>query len=171
MNNRKSRARMGIGIDQWKQRIGLFSQPNKQKLRLDTSCISGISLYIRIALFLLLAAQCIEMNPGPGGSGTNKGGANGSGRGRATPTYDSNRSSQRILRSSAGSLSAQQGHHHVSSGQPSISSWLPSHSPSQVRQQSPPHLMHLQSDINESSYDDLKNIMLSVQGSIKNMET
>ena len=59
---------MGISLEQWRTVIGCFSQPIKEKL-----CNRGryvlstryVSLSTRIALFLLLAAQGVESNPGP----------------------------------------------------------------------------------------------------------
>ena len=53
---------MGIDITQWRQRIGLNSQPLRSISRLDTLKIGSISLFIRVLLFLLLATQCVETN-------------------------------------------------------------------------------------------------------------
>lgn len=93
---------MGVDIDQWRQRIGMFKQPWKSVYRLDTLMLGRMSLFISVLLFTLLAAQCVEMNPGPGPhqpQATNKGGPDCSdrSRGRGTPQYDR---SQRTLRSS-----------------------------------------------------------------------
>lgn len=61
---------MGINIELWRVRIGSFSQPGNHKLpKLQTLKSKHAGLYIRLVLFLLLAAQCIETIPGPLKSG------------------------------------------------------------------------------------------------------
>ena len=64
---------MGISITEWRARIGSFSQPQSASRCTfsKTSVLNAksITLCLRIALFLILIAQCIEPNPGPGRSG------------------------------------------------------------------------------------------------------
>ena len=58
---------MGIRTAQWRARIGLFSQPIKSKVHLQTLTITSkyLSLGIRFMLFLLLVTEGVESNPGP----------------------------------------------------------------------------------------------------------
>ena len=56
---------MGIDVDTWRGMIGSFSQPVKVKKHLQTLKLNNVMLCIRIVLFALLAAQCVEKNPGP----------------------------------------------------------------------------------------------------------
>ena len=73
-------ADMGVDLGTWRQRIGCFSQPLKQlkSAFVKPLTVKYISLSIRVALFYLLVAQCVEPNPGP----TNRGRVSGSDRGR-----------------------------------------------------------------------------------------
>ena len=156
---------MGIDIVQWRMRIGLNSQPVRSISHLDTLKIGKPSLFIRVLLFLLLAAQCVEINPGPlHGTGANRGGGNDRGRGRGTSSYD-NEGNQRRLRSNAGvSPSPMQGQLNMSAGQPQINAWL--NSPSQA------NVMHNNSGVRgETGIEELKSIMLNVQATVSNMES
>ena len=56
---------MGVDINTWRGRIGCFSQPVKVKEHLQKLKLKHVMLCIRIVLFALLAAQCVETNPGP----------------------------------------------------------------------------------------------------------
>ncbi|XP_052765760.1 uncharacterized protein LOC128207013 [Mya arenaria] len=58
---------MGISLQQWRGKIGTFSQTLKNSFILNLIILQqkGLSLAIRIALFYLLCAQCVEPNPGP----------------------------------------------------------------------------------------------------------
>ena len=70
---------MGVSIEEWRTRIGQFSMPRMRDHSLRQDCPNRVtqtmSLSLRIVLFLLLAAECIEMNPGPTGGA--KGGNSG----------------------------------------------------------------------------------------------
>jgi len=62
---------MGISIEQWRCKIGCFSQPNKFKTRvnvihvhLTTGLKSGLRLVICLAAILILCGD-VEQNPGP----------------------------------------------------------------------------------------------------------
>jgi len=62
---------MGISIEQWRSKIGYFSQPNKCKTRVNvnnvhlTTCLkSGLRLVICLAAMLILCGD-VEQNPGP----------------------------------------------------------------------------------------------------------
>ena len=59
---------MGIGVEQWRQRIGTFSQPVRCSSAFPHLIVRSqyISLGIRILLFLMLVTQGVESNPGPG---------------------------------------------------------------------------------------------------------
>ena len=77
---------MGVSVEQWRQRIGTFSQPVRcpsliPTLKLNTKYIS---LSIRTALFLILVTQGVESNPGPTPGP-------GRGRGRERDSWDSRR--------------------------------------------------------------------------------
>ena len=58
---------MGICVVQWRTRIGLFSQPVKNRVHLQTLVVTAkyMSFSIRLVLFLLLVVEGIESNPGP----------------------------------------------------------------------------------------------------------
>ena len=58
---------MGICVIQWRARIGLFSQPVKYRVHLQTLVVTVkyMSFSIRLVLFLLLVVEGIESNPGP----------------------------------------------------------------------------------------------------------
>lgn len=56
---------MGIDINQWRARIGCFSQPVKKFIHIQTLKIKHVSFALRLVLFLLLVVQGIESNPGP----------------------------------------------------------------------------------------------------------
>lgn len=83
---------MGVDLCTWRQRIGCYSQPRKQvKTSLKSLTVKYISLSIRVALFYLLVAQCVEPNPGPtdaprtslsGTASGNRGGGRGRNVGR-----------------------------------------------------------------------------------------
>ena len=86
---------MGDTLQQWRSRIGCFTQPAKNKTHFQTLCISKncISIGLRVMLFLMLVAQGIESNPGPGsdsaaaggdvrGRGSSRGSSRGHGNGR-----------------------------------------------------------------------------------------
>jgi len=67
---------MGISIEQWRCKIGCFSQPNKCKTRvnvirvqLTTGLKSGLRLVIFLAAILILCGD-VEQNPGPPKSST-----------------------------------------------------------------------------------------------------
>ena len=67
---------MGISIEQWRCKIGCFSQPNKFKTRvnvihvhLTTGLKSGLRLVICLAAILILCGD-VEQNPGPPKSST-----------------------------------------------------------------------------------------------------
>ncbi|KAH3727943.1 hypothetical protein DPMN_053889 [Dreissena polymorpha] len=64
---------MGISVQQWRAKIGTFSQPVKCKQTLQTLKPMGLSLAIKAVLFYLLLAQCVESNPGPPKAGRNSG--------------------------------------------------------------------------------------------------
>lgn len=72
---------MGIDSDQWRARIGCFSQPVKKVVHIQTLKIKHVSFALRLVLFLLLVVQGIESNPGPR-SGRNGTRGRGSNRGR-----------------------------------------------------------------------------------------
>ena len=57
---------MGVDIVLWRVRIGTFIQPVKCRSRIPVLTVSGMSLYIRALLFLLLAVYGVETNRGPG---------------------------------------------------------------------------------------------------------
>ena len=61
---------MGISLEQWRQRIGTFSQPVRCSSPIPTIKLRAkyLSLGIRILLFLMLVTQDVESNPGPGSS-------------------------------------------------------------------------------------------------------
>jgi len=108
---------MGVDIATYRARIGAYIQPKKHRLDpVNMLKINCVSLSIRILLFFLLCAQCVERNPGPTeatgrgqptGRGSNRGqshrgGVNyqtppsrTQGRGRASPPFT--RSSQRDI--------------------------------------------------------------------------
>ena len=60
---------MGIALELWRSRIGCFIQPTKHRSRTTemnlSSALTFLSFSIRLALFALLIAQCVEPNPGP----------------------------------------------------------------------------------------------------------
>ncbi|XP_052795436.1 uncharacterized protein LOC128228275 [Mya arenaria] len=59
---------MGISLQQWRAKIGTFSKQlikNKAVLGSRILQLQGLSLSIRIFLFFILLAQCVEPNPGP----------------------------------------------------------------------------------------------------------
>ena len=60
---------MGIALELWRSRIGCFIQSTKQRSRTTemnlSSALTFLSFSIRLALFALLIAQCVEPNPGP----------------------------------------------------------------------------------------------------------
>jgi len=67
---------MGISIEQWRCKIGCFSQPNKCRTRvnvihvlLTTGLKSGLRLVICLAAILILCGD-VEQNPGPPKSST-----------------------------------------------------------------------------------------------------
>ena len=67
---------MGISIEQWRCKIGCFSQPNKCRTRVNvihvhliTGLKSGLRLVICLAAILILCGD-VEQNPGPPKSST-----------------------------------------------------------------------------------------------------
>ena len=94
---------MGIDIVFWRVRIGTFIQPAKCHSRIPVLTITGMSLYIRTLLFLLLAVYGVETNPGPvNGPGTlGKGGATGSSSSKGRGRGDSHEVPPRLLRSNS----------------------------------------------------------------------
>ena len=69
---------MGISVEQWRQRIGTFSQPVRCSSAFPHLIVRStyISLGIRILLFLMLVTQGVESNPGPGSNGSETSAAN-----------------------------------------------------------------------------------------------
>ena len=62
---------MGISIEQWRSKIGCFSQPKKCKTRLpvlvvqlNTEFKNGLRLIVCLAAILILCGD-VEQNPGP----------------------------------------------------------------------------------------------------------
>ena len=68
---------MGVTVEQWRAKIGSFSQPFKTKSRLETLKWKSVSLALRLVLFFLLVAEGIEANPGPGSRGRGGNGGRG----------------------------------------------------------------------------------------------
>ena len=95
---------MGISIQVWRARIGTYSQPNKIKASTETLQIGNLSLCIRICLFFLLIAQCVEPNPGPGpkerGSTSRAGSTSKSRGGNSTTSRASQASNEHHINSS-----------------------------------------------------------------------
>ena len=57
---------MGVTTETWRVRIGTFSQPRKTpSTDIDSLKPKHMGLCIRLLLFFLLDAQCVETNPGP----------------------------------------------------------------------------------------------------------
>lgn len=178
--------RMGIDTVLWRARIGAFTQPVKRRSFYPVLVIGNVSLGIRVLLFLLLAMQCVELNPGPGpGSRTTRGqdarrGSSGyspnntSARGRGA--INSSVTEQRCLRS--GSATTPSGMHNtIGTGlsqaqaqatvsQPPINAWFGS--PNTYNTPSTSNSLRSTSDTNLA---ELKDIMLEVQRSQNNMET
>lgn len=102
---------MGIDINQWRARIGCFSQPVKKCVHIQTLKIKHISFALRLVLFLLLVVQGIESNPGPPRPGRNSGargrGSNRS-RGYNVPEEDTQTDAMVTRRSSGHMNSASQ---------------------------------------------------------------
>ena len=76
---------MGVDLYTYRLRIGSFSQPSRCKFRMRTLSVSSnrICLCIRVVLFVLLVAQCVEHNPGPiDKAATGRGSPSGRGSGR-----------------------------------------------------------------------------------------
>lgn len=61
---------MGISVEQWRQRIGTFSQPVRSSKMMPKLVLKSkyLSLGIRNLLFLMLVVQDVESNPGLGSS-------------------------------------------------------------------------------------------------------
>ena len=118
---------MGIEISLWRARVGSFSQPIKCKTVFPVLRVCGVLLCVRVVLFLLLAVNGVEANPGPGpgGSGAAEKGRGGStssssrGRGRG----DSGESNQRLLRSNSSSSHGGAQGHGIRSPSPRVSSY------------------------------------------------
>ena len=72
---------MGIEISLWRARVGSFSQPIECKSVFPVLKVCGVLLCVRVVLFLLLAVNGVETNPGPGPGGS---GAADKGRGGST---------------------------------------------------------------------------------------
>ena len=139
---------MGISIDQWRQRIGTFSQPVRHRTPIPVLKLKAkyLSLGIRIILFLMLVSQGVESNPGPGpgpGRGTSTSeradvdysGSQGYGMGRGRGADGWNRGGRRGRGNGRGQQqwdvmeSARQDRRITRSqseriNQPSITSWL-----------------------------------------------
>lgn len=163
---------MDIGL--WRARIGTFTQPFKRRLITPVLVIGNVSLGIRVLLFLLLAMQCVETNPGPGpGSRSSRGqGARGVSSGYS-PTNSSSRgrgagnssvsNEQRNLRSSSATTPAA-GMHNVlgtsSASQLPINAWFGSPNATNTMRGTP-----------DTNMTELKEIMLDIQRSQNNMET
>jgi len=120
---------MGITIEIWRARIGTFTNPSSRKKTCLTTSASGhyLSLCIRTLLFFLLAAQCVERNPGPT-SGRGRGGGRG---GRTSTvaslsTHDFDSSQNNVLNDVGHTYSTR------SSSQSSLASWLQPESTSQA---------------------------------------
>ena len=169
-----------MSIELWRARIGLFSQPVKNKHFVPVLIVrkGTVSLCIRIVLFMMLVAQCVERNPGPNpgpGRGTGfetdgysgRGGSNAS-KGKGRGSYASE---GRNLRSNSSSVASARNspvvpHHseaNISFGggsQPQIDSWFAS----------PNANMGIRSG-QEGSISELKGIMLDVQTRMRNMES
>ncbi|KAH3747203.1 hypothetical protein DPMN_181624 [Dreissena polymorpha] len=64
---------MGISVQQWRAKIGTFSQPVKCKQTFQKLKPMGLSLAIKAVIFYLLLAQCVESNPGPPKTGRKSG--------------------------------------------------------------------------------------------------
>ena len=98
---------MGVEIELWRARIGSFSQPIKCKTLWSVLRVKSVSLCIRILLFLLLAVNGVETNPGPGpnsGNAAEKGrGGSTSGSSRGRGRGEPSESNQRLLRSNSSS--------------------------------------------------------------------
>ena len=56
----------GIELSLWRARVGTFSQPIKCKTTFPVLRVNGVLLCVRVLLFLLLAVNGVETNPGPG---------------------------------------------------------------------------------------------------------
>ena len=190
---------MGIEISLWRARVGTFSQPIKCKTTFPVLRVNGVLLCVRVLLFLLLAVNGVETNPGPGsGSGAAEKGRGGSAASRGRGRGDSGESNQRLLRSnSSSSHGGAQGHamrsssprnstySSMASTQPPINQWLNNSggmisSPGQgaspglfgpSRFQSPSYMQPIQPNFQSGSdISELKQIMIDVQNSVKNME-
>ena len=97
---------MGVDIVLWRVRIGTFIQPVKCRSRIPVLTVSGMSLYIRALLFLLLAVYGVETNPEPGtgpGAQSRGGGSSGSNSTRGRGRGDQHEVAPRLLRSNSAS--------------------------------------------------------------------
>ena len=136
---------MGISTEQWRAKIGTFSQPCKTKIYAETLKLFYNSFCIRIVLFYLLIAEGIEENPGPGSTGPGstdrgrargrkgnefRGVARGSGlpKGRGSRDYFENVDSLSQLSQQVELRRSRQSR---SRGQSSINNWLVSQAPAQ----------------------------------------
>ncbi|MES9883749.1 MAG: hypothetical protein ABW185_23095 [Sedimenticola sp.] len=106
-------------MDQWRSRIGCFTQPRKCRTHIQTLSVDRhtLSLGIRTILFFLLVAHGVESNPGPrpgnrGSGATAATRARGAGTSRdSLDSADNESSRSRALRSSQ-------------SSQPPINAWF-----------------------------------------------
>ena len=95
-----------IEIALWRARVGTFSQPIKCRTALPVLRITGVLLGVRVLLFLLLAVNGVETNPGPlAGSGVHDKGKGKGGSTTAAGRGHSNvgETNQRLLRSNSSS--------------------------------------------------------------------
>ena len=200
---------MGIEIALWRARVGTFSQPIKCRTALPVLRITGVLLGVRVMMFLLLAVNGVETNPGPlagsyvPGKGKGKGGSTtAAGRGHSNV----GETNQRLLRINSSSTQggahggAQGGAHGhgmrspspnvstystTASIQPPINQWFsnsgggmspgPGSGPGffgPSRFQSPSYTQSHQSSLQaDADISELKQIMLDVQNSVRNMES
>ena len=140
---------MGVDLCLWRARIGTFSQPFKSKISIAKLNLYHVGLCLRILLFAILAAQCVERNPGPRGQYTRSSTRNGS--------SVSNESAERQTdhQTPTNRSSSQP---HLTQNQPQINQWLGA-----------PRTLPAKPST-DCSFNELKSIMLSVQTTVGNVE-
>ena len=191
---------MGIEISLWRAQFGSFSQPIKCKTVFPVLRVCCVFMCVRVLLFLLLAVNGVETNPGPGTGGSN---AAEKGRGGSTSALsrgrgqgDSGESNQRLLRSNfSSSHGGAQGHgirspslrvssySNIPTTQPPINHWLSNNSGGMSRGPGagpglfgPSRFQAPSSYVQPSHFkpgtdiSELKQIMIDVQNSVKNMQ-
>ena len=167
---------MGICIEAWRGRIGAFCQPAKTKSDLKSLKPKHVMLSIRIALFLMLIAQCVESNPGPATKGrTGKQGKQVSeptqlpGTSREMTLLQHNRESRAATRVRRSEVT------HISQN-PSVSSWLlnqhsdaSSHDPASTIGTTKDVFSDPGDDQPDSEQMDTKALLLDIRKDVKSM--